>query len=162
MGRPAKDVIIVARCEKVPGGDAMQSTSHTSVGTGQNRHLRALGSLPQAALPFDVAGTKERLEATGGGYEIVHTSPGLEIGVYVLWAPEPDHQQPHEDDEVYVVLEGWGTLDVEGRSVPLEPGKAVFVPAGAQHQFVGYEQLSVLVIFARRGEPRPATRKAAP
>ena len=45
--------------------------------------------------------------AAGGqrGYEIVHTSPGLEVGVYVLVAPEPDRQQ-HEDDEVYIVLEG--------------------------------------------------------
>lgn len=108
---------------------------------------------PRALLhgvPFDVDGAKQRLEANGGGYEIVHASPGLEIGVYVLWAPEPDHQQPHADNEVYVVLEGWGTLDVEGTSIPLEPGRAVFVPAGARHQFVGYEQLSVLVIFARR------------
>ena len=108
---------------------------------------------PRALLPgvtFDIDGAKQRLEANGGGYEIVHTSPGLEIGVYVLWAPEPDHQQPHADDEVYIVLEGWGTLDVEGTSIPLEPGSAVFVPAGARHQFVGYEQLSVLVIFARR------------
>jgi mannose-6-phosphate isomerase-like protein (cupin superfamily) len=101
-------------------------------------------------VPFDIDAVKQRLEASGGGYEIVHASPGLEVGVYVLWAPEPDHQQPHADDEVYVVLDGWGTLDVEGTRYPLEPGRAVFVPAGAQHQFVGYEQLSVLVIFARR------------
>ena len=101
------------------------------------------------AVPFDIEAAKRRLEANGGGYEIVHASPGLEVGVYVLWAPEPDHQQPHADNEVYVVLEGWGTLDVEGTSIPLEPGRAVFVPAGARHQFVGYEQLSVLVIFAR-------------
>lgn len=103
-----------------------------------------------AAVPFDVEGAKKRLEASGGGYEIVHTSPGLEIGVYVLWASEPDHQQPHDDDEVYVVLDGWGVLDVEGTPTPLEPGSAVFVPAGARHEFTGYEQLSVLVIFARR------------
>ena len=48
--------------------------------------------------------------AAGNGYEIVHSSPGLEIGVYVLVAPEPDRQQPHDDDEVYVVLEGTGVL----------------------------------------------------
>jgi mannose-6-phosphate isomerase-like protein (cupin superfamily) len=94
---------------------------------------------------------KERLEASGGGYEIVHESPGLELGVYVLVAPEPDRQQPHKDDEVYVVLDGHGVLDVEGTSVPLETGQAVFVPAGANHGFSAYEQLSVLVIFARRG-----------
>jgi mannose-6-phosphate isomerase-like protein (cupin superfamily) len=103
-----------------------------------------------AALPFDVARVKERLEAGGGGYEIVHVSPGLEIGVYVLVAPEPDRQQPHADDEVYVALDGRGVLEVEGTPIPIEQGEAVFVPAGARHGFTAYEQLSVLVIFARR------------
>jgi len=102
------------------------------------------------AHPFDVAGVKQRLGEAGGGYEVVHSSPGLEIGVYVLVAPEPDRQQPHDDDEIYVVLEGSGTLDVEDRSVELREGHAVFVPAGAEHRFSAYEHLSVLVIFERR------------
>jgi mannose-6-phosphate isomerase-like protein (cupin superfamily) len=97
---------------------------------------------------FAIKAAKERL-GVGGGYEIVHTSPGLEIGVYVLVAPEPDRQQPHEDDEVYVVLEGRGTLEVEGVLTPLEEGDGIFVPAGADHRFIGYEQLTVLVIFDR-------------
>ncbi|HZG36327.1 MAG TPA: cupin domain-containing protein [Gaiellaceae bacterium] len=98
---------------------------------------------------FDVDRVRQRLVAAGGGYEVVHESPGLEIGVYVLVAPEPDRQQPHDDDEVYVVLEGRGTLDVEGVETPLEQGGGIFVPAGAEHRFTGYEQLSVLVIFDR-------------
>ena len=65
---------------------------------------------------LDIEATRRRLEQAGGGYEIVHESPGLEIGVYVLVAPEPDRQQPHVDDEVYVVLEGRGVL--EFRPVP--------------------------------------------
>jgi mannose-6-phosphate isomerase-like protein (cupin superfamily) len=101
------------------------------------------------AAPFDITGIKQRLAGESGGYEIVHRSEGLELGVYVLVAPEPDRQQPHEDDEVYVVLEGTGALEVEGRSVELREGHAVFVPAGAEHRFVGYEHLSVLVIFER-------------
>jgi mannose-6-phosphate isomerase-like protein (cupin superfamily) len=103
----------------------------------------------RTAEPFDVSGVKERLAAGTGGYEIVHRSPGLELGVYVLVAPEPDRQAPHEHDEVYVVIEGRGTLEVEGEQVELREGHAVFVPAGAEHRFVGYEQLSVLVIFER-------------
>jgi mannose-6-phosphate isomerase-like protein (cupin superfamily) len=103
-----------------------------------------------AAHPFDVESVKRRLGEAGGGYEVVHSSPGLEVGVYVLVAPEPDRQQPHADDEVYVVLEGTGTLDVEGTSVDLREGHAVFVPAGAEHRFSAYEHLSVLVIFERR------------
>ena len=106
------------------------------------------GPLP-VAHPFDVKGAQERLAAGSGGYEIVHRSPGLEVGVYVLVAPEPDRQQPHEDDEIYVVLEGTGSLKVEEEQVELQQGQAVFVPAGAEHRFVGYEQLSVLVIFER-------------
>jgi mannose-6-phosphate isomerase-like protein (cupin superfamily) len=98
---------------------------------------------------FDIDGVKARLAAGSGGYEIVHTSPGLELGVYVLVAPEPDRQQPHEDDEVYVVLEGEGMLDVEGELLRLREGQAAFVPAGAEHHFVGYEHLVLLVIFER-------------
>ena len=98
---------------------------------------------------FDVEAAKRRLQEGNGGYEVVHTSPGLEVGVYVLVAPEPDRQQPHEDDEVYVVLEGRGTLQVEDEEIELEEGQAMFVRAHAEHRFTAYEQLSLLVIFTR-------------
>jgi mannose-6-phosphate isomerase-like protein (cupin superfamily) len=104
---------------------------------------------------FGIKEVKERLAAAGGGYEVVHESPGIELGVYVLVAPEPDRQQPHEDDEVYVVLEGSGVLDVGGGSVPVQEGDAVFVEAGADHRFTAYEHLSVLVIFERRPAEKP-------
>lgn len=97
---------------------------------------------------IDVAAAQARL-AERGGYEIVHESPGLEVGVYVLVAPEPDRQQPHADDEVYVVLDGSGVLEIEGESVALDKGHAAFVPAGADHRFTAYEHLAVLVIFTR-------------
>ena len=100
--------------------------------------------------PFDTDAVVRKLQAAGGGYEIVHQSPGLEIGVYVLVAPEPDRQQPHEDDEVYLVLEGTGVLEVEGEQHSIAVGHSIFVPAGAEHRFSAYEQLSVLVVFARR------------
>jgi mannose-6-phosphate isomerase-like protein (cupin superfamily) len=101
---------------------------------------------------FEIDEVRRRLEAGNGGYEVVHASPGLEVGVYVLVAPEPDRQEPHADDELYVVLDGHGVLTVEGEAVAVEPGQAVFVPAGADHRFTAYEGLSVLVVFAR---PRP-------
>ena len=107
----------------------------------------------RAAHPFDVKAVKDRLAAGSGGYEIVHWSPELELGVYVLVAPEPDKQQPHDDDEIYVVLEGSGALEVAGEQVEIREGHAVFVPAGAEHRFVGYERLSVLVIFEKAAPP---------
>ena len=97
---------------------------------------------------FEVAEVKDRLIEAGGGYEVVHESPGLEIGVYVLVAPEPDRQVPHDFDEVYVVLDGEGDIDVEGDVLHLEKGgEAVFVGAGDEHHFSGYEALSLLVVF---------------
>ena len=108
--------------------------------TGQRRPVRT----------FNTRDAVERLRSAGGGYEIVHQSPGLELGVYVLVAPEPDHQQPHADDEVYVVLEGSGALEIEGERHALREGEAIFVPAGADHRFTAYEQLSLLVVFDKR------------
>jgi mannose-6-phosphate isomerase-like protein (cupin superfamily) len=104
---------------------------------------------------FDIAAVRKKLSEAGGGYEIVHESAGLELGVYVLVAPEPDRQQPHEDHEVYIVLEGTGVLEVEGEQVPVKEGTAVFVEAGADHRFTAYEHLSTLVIFERKPAGNP-------
>jgi mannose-6-phosphate isomerase-like protein (cupin superfamily) len=104
---------------------------------------------------FEIAAVRKKLAEAGGGYEIVHESAGLELGVDVLVAPEPDRQQPHEDDEVYVVLDGTGVLEVEGEQVRVKEGTAVFVEAGADHRFTAYEHLSVLVIFERRPAGNP-------
>ena len=98
---------------------------------------------------LDVRAAQRRLLESGGGYEIIHESSGLELGVYVLVAPEPDRQQPHDDDEVYVVLEGSGVLEVAGNRLELDEGHYAFVPAHVEHRFAAYEQLAVLVIFTR-------------
>jgi mannose-6-phosphate isomerase-like protein (cupin superfamily) len=55
-----------------------------------------------------------------------------------------------EDDEVYVVLDGSGVLEVAGESLVLSEGHSIFVLAGAEHRFTAYEQLAVLAVFARR------------
>ena len=117
-------------------------------------------NLPSHA--FEIEEVRKRLEAGNGGYEVVHASAGLEVGVYVLVAPEPDRQQPHADNEVYVVLEGRGVLNVEGDAIPVAEGQAIFVPAGADHQFTAYEGLSVLVIFARASASGVHAGRATP
>lgn len=107
---------------------------------------------------FAADAVARRLLATGGGYEVVHESPGLEIGVYVLLAPEPDRQTPHAFDEVYVVLEGEGDLEVEGETRHLAKGEAAFVAAHEGHRFSGYERLALLVVFngAHTASKRPS------
>lgn len=106
---------------------------------------------------FDVAATAARLAGEGGGYEVVHESPGLEIGVYVLVTPEPDRQVPHAYDEVYLVLDGEGDLEVEGEVRRVSKGEAVFVAAGGDHRFSDYDTLSLLVVF---NGPHSASKRA--
>jgi mannose-6-phosphate isomerase-like protein (cupin superfamily) len=105
---------------------------------------------PDAAHAFDITGAKARLCAADGGYEIVHESRRVQICVYALVAPEPDHQRINADDELYIVLEGSGMLDVDGEQLELREGHAAFVPAGAHHCFSAYEHLSVLAILEKR------------
>jgi mannose-6-phosphate isomerase-like protein (cupin superfamily) len=130
-------------------------TGHMNATAHSPRHrTKHRGNALAVAHSSDIAAARERLEEPGG-YEILHQSARLEIGVYVLVAPEPDRQQAHKDDKVYVVLEGNGVLDVDGKRVELFEGDVMFVPAGAEHRFVGYENdLTLLVIAERRAASR--------
>lgn len=96
---------------------------------------------------FDVAEAAARLRDRGGGQDVVHTSPGLEVGVCVIVAPDEEKQAPHALDEVYVVLDGDGEVDVAGERRPIRRGEAVFVPAGVEHNIHAYEELTLLVVF---------------
>jgi mannose-6-phosphate isomerase-like protein (cupin superfamily) len=101
---------------------------------------------------FDITGPKARLCVADGGYEIVHESTRFQICVYALVAPEPDDKRMNTDDELYIVLEGSGMLDVDGEQLELREGHAVFVPGGAEHRFSAYERLTVLTILERDGQ----------
>jgi mannose-6-phosphate isomerase-like protein (cupin superfamily) len=99
-----------------------------------------------------------RLEAAGGGYEVIHESPGLELGVYVLLAPTPDTQTPHAFDEVYVVLAGAGEIEIDGARRRIAADDQVFVPAGVEHRFRDFERLVLLVVF---NGPHTRTKSSA-
>ena len=131
--------------------EAYADYERAEAGAARRLGHASLGRRVGAVHAFDVEEVRRRLEAGNGGYEVVHESSALEVGVYVLVAPEPDRQQPHDHDELYVVLDGTGELEVEGERVPVGPGKAVFVEAGADHRFSGYEGLAVLVLFDKAG-----------
>jgi mannose-6-phosphate isomerase-like protein (cupin superfamily) len=96
---------------------------------------------------FEVAEAAARLRDRGGGYEVVHTSPGLEVGVYVLVAPDEDKQVPHVLDEIYVVLDGDGEVEINGDRRTIRRGEGIFVATGAEHRFHAYEELTLLVVF---------------
>ena len=66
-----------------------------------------------------------------------------------LYAPRgSDHQQPHDRDEVYVVVAGRGAFRNGDQRHPFEPGDVLFVPAHVPHRFEDFsDDLAVWVFF---------------
>ena len=77
------------------------------------------------------AGTYTPPEGGESNHWIVHmNSDALSLGTYSIPAGGTDDQEPHTEDEVYVVQAGRATLVTTSGTVPVEPGSVVFVPAG--------------------------------
>ena len=91
----------------------------------------------------------------GGGdpnHWIVHlNSDDLSLGTYSIPVGGVADQEPHTEDEVYVVQVGRATLVTDTGTVAVEPGSVVFVPAGEGHRFTDItEDLALVVVFAPR------------
>jgi mannose-6-phosphate isomerase-like protein (cupin superfamily) len=91
--------------------------------------------------------------AAGGG-EANHwgehmASADLSVGTYSIPAGGRDDQEPHREDEIYVVQSGAATLVTDTGTTEVRPGAVIFVPAGERHQFTDVRgDLALLVIFA--------------
>jgi len=60
----------------------------------------------------------------------------------------PVVQTPHEQDEIYIIMNGRGVLFHDGKRDPFETGDLLFVAAGTEHQFEDCtEDLTVWVVF---------------
>jgi len=66
-----------------------------------------------------------------------------------IYAPHhTDDQEPHDQDEFYVVLNGSGFLEVGDSKEPFSPGDILFVEKGVAHKFVQFTpDLAVWAIF---------------
>jgi len=82
------------------------------------------------------------------GYRFMNI-PSLRMGIYKLPAGTEDPQAPHEEDEVYYVLEGRAKFQFDGALQPVQPGSVVFVAAAVPHKFIDIEEdLTTLVFFS--------------
>lgn len=102
---------------------------------------------------FDVPSleaTRSELQArTGELYLEFLRRDSLSCGLYALEAGAEDPQQPHREDEVYLVLDGRASLEVAGQDHPVGPGSILFVAREVPHRFHDIrERLEVLVFFA--------------
>ena len=59
----------------------------------------------------------------------------------ILFTPRgTDHQTSHQQDELYVVLAGSGTLIIGDKGHPFGVGDVLFVPATVTHRFSDFTQ----------------------
>ena len=73
----------------------------------------------------------------------------ISAGIYTLPIGAVDLQQPHTEDEVYVVLEGLAQIQIIDQDYPVKSGDTIFVPALKEHRFHSIlEELRVIVLFA--------------
>jgi mannose-6-phosphate isomerase-like protein (cupin superfamily) len=73
----------------------------------------------------------------------------LSLGTYSIPAGALDAQEPHTEDEIYVVVSGRGAFEAGGQRVDIGPGSTLYVPAREVHRFVDVtEDLAVVVVFA--------------
>jgi quercetin dioxygenase-like cupin family protein len=75
--------------------------------------------------------------------------PSLSMGLYRLKVGQADEQQPHTEDEVYLVISGKALFRVGGQEQAVVSGSVIFVERAVEHRFEDItEDLTVLVIFA--------------
>ncbi len=73
----------------------------------------------------------------------------MSSGLYVLEPGAVDQQQPHNEDEVYVVLAGTAQFSGGDETATVGPGSVIFVPTLEPHLFHDIsERLEALVLFA--------------
>ena len=94
------------------------------------------------------AGQYAEPDTSGASYEEHLRRPDLSLGTYSLKAGAVDPQDPHDEDEIYVVTAGRGRFTSGDETIDVGAGSVFFVPAHEVHRFHDVtEDLAVLVFF---------------
>ena len=97
---------------------------------------------------FSGAGRFGEPDDTGTTYVEHLRRPDLSMGTYSLLAGAEDTQEPHTEDEIYVVTSGRARFTSSGETIDVAAGSVFFVAAHEVHRFHEItEDLAVLVFF---------------
>jgi mannose-6-phosphate isomerase-like protein (cupin superfamily) len=98
---------------------------------------------------FELAQLVTECSQAGSQYLEFIRKPSLSVGLYILSAGAIDQQEPHTEDEVYYIVNGRASIQVDKESRPVEAGSVVFVQANVEHRFHTItEDMTILVFFA--------------
>lgn len=99
-------------------------------------------------LVFQVPELLAKVERGGVRFHEFLRTPSLSCSVYHLPAGSKEMQRAHEEDELYLVLQGRARLRVEGEHHAVEKGTLMYVRAACDHVFFDIdEDLTVLAFF---------------
>lgn len=85
-------------------------------------------------------------ESNDGLYAVLLEHGSMELGHYKPIGN--DKQNPHDQDEIYIVQSGSGTFVRGAEQILFGPGDALFVAASVEHRFVDFsDDFSAWVIF---------------
>lgn len=103
--------------------------------TAQNSHIITIDDAQAAVAPTKTS-----------RFQILFERENLTVEIYR--PVSTDHQKPHNRDECYVIIEGAGGVEMDGKIVDFVAGDLIFVAAGVPHRFVNFGQsLLCWVIF---------------
>jgi|TARA_B110001454_G_scaffold195253_1_gene197403 mannose-6-phosphate isomerase-like protein (cupin superfamily) len=98
---------------------------------------------------FDLAQIVDGHSKNGELYHEFFKAKRLSAGLYVLKAGETDPQLPHTEDEIYYIVSGAGTVEIDGEHREVSAGAVIYVEEHVDHRFHTItEDLSIVVIFA--------------
>ncbi len=100
---------------------------------------------------FDVAGLAAADADAPVSYREFLRVPSMHCGVYRLAAGSSDMQTPHDEDEVYYVVEGKAQLKVAGETREVGPGSVMYIRASEEHAFFEIQEDMVLLVFFATG-----------
>ena len=99
---------------------------------------------------FDVEALKARRADAPVSYHEFLNVPSMHCGVYRIAAGSKDMQTPHDEDEIYYVVEGKAQLRVADQTREVGPGSIMFVKASEEHAFFEITEDMVLLVFFPR------------
>jgi len=102
---------------------------------------------------FDLKDIKEKLKGNPVEYLEFLNVPALNCGLYSLVAGSTDMQAPHDEDEVYLVLEGKARMRLGEEDRAVGPGSLLYVGATTEHSFFEIEEDMTLLVFFAASPP---------
>lgn len=101
---------------------------------------------------FHVDDIKAQMSSKSVEYREFIRVPTVSCGLYHLEAGSQDMQTPHDEDEMYFVLEGRAQLQIADEVHEVRPGSILYVQAAETHSFFEIEEdMTLLVVFPSAG-----------